>query len=232
MLQPQLPIIGMFDEPVKAFEGIPQAYAVTEHEQEDHPRHGLWGFRVEAIMGTPGIVATLLPFQGLAAKELMKKYAHVAASLLLTPDEPSGTVSLSSSGRPVVTYEHRENHKRRLRQAIKVAARIYLAAGAREVVVPLARPLRIGRTRDLTAVDGVDFAPATAPLLSAHQQGGVRFAASARSGGADLDGRVYGTRDVYVFDSSGFPSSSSSHTMTPIITISRYLTSRLISRLG
>ncbi len=52
----------------------------------------------------------------------------------------------------------------------------------------------------------------------------------ARDGAAEPDGRVYGTRDVYVFDSSGFPSSASSHTMTPILTIARYLSQRLLAR--
>jgi choline dehydrogenase-like flavoprotein len=40
---------------------------------------------------------------------------------------------------------------------------------------------------------------------------------------------VYGTRGVYVLDSSGYPTSSSSHTMTPIITTSRYLARKLAS---
>ena len=60
-------------------------------------------------------------------------------------------------------------------------------------------------------------------MISAHQQGTVRFAASERDGGADLNGQVYGTRDVYVFDSSGYPTSAASHTMTPIIASSRML---------
>ena len=38
------------------------------------------------------------------------------------------------------------------------------------------------------------------------------FQPTDKDGGADPDGQVYGTRGVYVFDSSGFPSSASSHT--------------------
>ncbi|MEZ4338710.1 MAG: GMC family oxidoreductase N-terminal domain-containing protein [Sandaracinaceae bacterium] len=61
ILQPQLPIVARFRETVNAFRGIPQVWAVTEFEQHDHPEHGLWGYRIEAIMGTPGIVSTLMP---------------------------------------------------------------------------------------------------------------------------------------------------------------------------
>ena len=232
MLQPQLPVQALFEERVDGFVGIPQSFAVTEYEQHDHERYGLWGFRIEAIMGTPGIVSTLLPYTGDEGKRLMTQYAHSAASLLLVPDEPSGTVELTGSGRPLIRYDHRDNHKQRLREAVKVTARIYLAAGAQYVLVPVVPPLIIRNERELSSIDSIPFDAATAPLISAHQQGTVRFSPTAKTGAADPDGQVYGTRDVYVFDSSGFPTSASSHTMTPILTLSRYLTTRLNARLG
>ena len=61
-------------------------------------------------------------------------------------------------------------------------------------------------------------------------EGGLRFAPSAREGAADPDGQVYGTRGVYAFDSSGFPSSASSHTMAPIIAVAHHLAARLEAR--
>ncbi|MEB2310914.1 MAG: GMC family oxidoreductase N-terminal domain-containing protein [Sorangiineae bacterium] len=230
-LQPQIPVTGLFDERVDAFRGIPQAYAVTHHERIDAER-GLSGFRIEAIMGTPGIVSTLFPFTGAEGKTLMTTYAHVAAALCLVPDEATGTVEVSNAGRPVVRYQQSAEHKQRMREAVRVAARIYLAAGATRVLVPASRPIELRSEADLDRVDALTLEPATAPLLSAHQQGGVRFAASASRGAADPDGCVYGTRGVYVFDSSGFPSTSSTHTMTPIITVSRYLSAKLSASLG
>ncbi len=128
-------------------------------------------------------------------------------------------------------YDHPAEHKARAREAAKTAARIYLAAGAQKVIVPVSPPLVITREAEVSRLDAMSLAPATAPWLSAHQQGGVRMAASAKDGASDPDGRVHGTRDVYVFDSSGFPSTSSSHTMTPIIAMSHYLTHRLLARL-
>ena len=227
MLQPQLPVVARFPDPVDAYTGIPQSYAVTEHEVEDAPGRGLWGYRIEGIMGTPGIVSSLIPFTGPAVKEVMATYDHLAASLLLVPDRPSGVVHLSPTGRPLVRYQHREDHRDRLRQAVRTTVRVYLAAGAEEVVVPVARPLSFTREADLAQVDGLTFAPATAPLVSAHQMGSVVMSGSRRRGACDPDGQVYGTRGVYVMDSSVFPSSASSHIMAPILTVSRYLADRL-----
>ena len=230
-LQPQLAIIGMFDERVAAIDGIPQSYAITEFEEEDNPQFGLWGFRIEGIMGTPGIVSSLLPFSGAPGMEGMAQYDRMAPSLLLVPDAPSGTVEVSRDGRLTIRYEQRENHRARLRLAVQTAAKVYLEAGAREVLVPTVPPLAIRSAREAQQAQRLTLAPATAPMISAHQQGTVRFAASERDGGADLNGQVYGTRDVYVFDSSGFPTSASSHTMTPIIASSRMLTTKLLTRI-
>jgi choline dehydrogenase-like flavoprotein len=230
-LQPQLAVIGMFDERIAAFDGIPQSYAVTEFEEEDNAEFGLWGYRVEGIMGTPGIVSSLLPFSGAPGMEGMAQYDRMAPSLLLAPDAPSGQVEVARDGRLTIRYAQRKNHQERLRRAVETAAKIYLEAGAREVLVPTAPPLFIRSTREAKRAQELTFAPATAPMISAHQQGTVRFAASERDGGADLNGQVYGTRDVYVFDSSGYPTSAASHTMTPIIASSRMLTTKLLTRI-
>jgi len=231
MLQPQLSIIGIFGERIAAFDGVPQSYAVTEFEEEDNAEFGLWGYRIEGIMGTPGIVSTMLPFSGVPGMENMTQYDRMAPSLLLAPDAPSGQVEVARDGRLTIHYEQRDNHRERLRHAVEMAAKVYLEAGAQEVLVPTAPPLVIRSTRDAKKAQQLTFAPATAPMISAHQQGTVRFAASERDGGADLNGQVYGTRDVYVFDSSGYPTSAASHTMTPIIASSRMLTTKLLTRI-
>ena len=74
------------------------------------------------------------------------------------------------------------------------------------------------------------FDPATISLISAHQQGGARLGTEESTSACDLRGQVWGTRNVFVCDGSVFPSSSSSHTMTPIITMAHALTDRLLMR--
>ena len=196
ILQPQLPIIGLFDERIAAFDGIPQAYAITEFEEEDNPEFGLWGYRIEAIMGTPGIVSTMLPFIGAPGMHGMAQYDRMAASLLLAPDRPSGQIEVARDGRLTIRYEQRPDHQQRLRDASENAAKVYLEAGAREVLVPTVPAVFIRSAKEAKKAQEISFAPATAPMISAHQQGTVRFAASERDGGADLDGQVYGTKDI------------------------------------
>lgn len=231
-LQPQLPLTAVFADDVRSFRGIPQIYAVTEFEDLDNTEHGWWGFRIESIAGTPGVTAGNLPVFGAAGRELMRQYPYTASALLLTPDENVGHVAVDANGRLRIHYSMTNENQQRLRQAVRVGAQLYFAAGAREVFVPTVPGLRLRSPAELDAVDGLQLRPATAPLISAHQQGTVRMAPSPRDGAADPEGKVYGARGIYVFDSSGFPTSSSSHTMTPILTVSRYLAQSLAARLS
>ncbi len=228
-LQPQLPVTARFDEEVRFHRGIPQSFAVTEFEKKVDPERGLWGFRLEAIAGTPGIVGSLLPQLGALGQRRMKDYTHQAACLVLMPDLPHGRIRVEANGRLHVDYALDDEQRARAREGAKAAARAYLAAGAREVFVPVAPPICITSEKDLARLDAFPFDSATAPFLSAHQQGTVRFSGNEKDGGARPDGLVFGTRGVYVFDSSGFPSSASSHTMAPILAVSRFLSKKLLS---
>jgi len=225
-LQPQVPLLALFPQPVDAFLGIPQAYAITQFATCDETR-GHSGFRIEGIMGTPGIVGSLVPQAGSAGKELMTHWRNIAASLLLLPDESVGRIVLGAAGVAVVRYELTAEWRGRARQAIRAGARAYFAAGAQVVVLPTVPPMLLKSEADLARVDALSLAPATLPLLSAHQQGGVRMAAREQDGAADPDGRVYGARDVYVMDSSGFPTTASSHTMAPILAVAHRQAARL-----
>lgn len=226
-LQPQLPVTALFDEPVHAIRGMPQSYAITEFEDEDHPEHGWWGFRVESISGTPGIVSSMLPAFGHEGKKLMQHYSRMGSVLCLTPDESVGRIEVERSGRLRVHYTLTEEHKGRLRDSAKAAARAFFAAGAREVLIPVVPAVSLKSEKELAKIDAISFRPASVPLLSAHQQGGVRMAPSPTNGAASPEGLVYGTRDVFVFDSAGYPTTASSHTMAPIITTSRFLAGAL-----
>jgi choline dehydrogenase-like flavoprotein len=229
-LQPQLFVFAVMPEALHAYRGIPQSYAVTEHE-EHRDDLGLWGYRIEGIFATPGAIATALGRAGRFGQQIMARYHELAAALCLIPDLPSGEITLTRSGTPNIRYTPRADLHERMRAAARQAARIYLAAGATRVILPCVEGIEISSERELSRIDDMTLRPASASLVSAHQQGSVRFAASARDGAADPRGQVYGTRDVYVLDSSGYPSTASSHTMHPILATSHMLSARLAAEL-
>ena len=227
MLQPQLPLLAVFDQPVRAFEGMPQNFAVTQFEENHHAKHGWWGFRIEAIAGTIGITSTLLPFIGHEGKEWMVRTAQIGGCLLLCPDSASGRVRSLSNGRTMIEYQINDELRIRLRDAIEAAAQIWFAAGARQVLVPTSPPLLLQSPKDFDSIAGLGFQPASSPFLSAHQMGTTRMSANPNEGAVSPDGSLFGANGIWIMDTSVFPSSPSSHTMTPVMTLAQHLSSQL-----
>ncbi len=227
MLQPQLPITATFAERVEMFNGIPQLYAVIEHEDLENEAHGWWGYRIETIGGTPGIVSTVNPAVGPAGKTWMTRYAYQSAALLLVPDTPNGSVEVESNGRMRLHYQMPDEQRDRYRHAAKTAARIYLEAGAKEVQIPSFPPVVVRSQSELKQLDALELRPASTPMLSAHQMGTIRMAPDEARGAAAPNGEIYGTKRVFAVDSALFPTSASSHIMAPIMTIASHLATQI-----
>jgi len=215
-LQPQAPMVALFDEEIVAFRGVPQA-AYLDGFERINPREGLAGFRLESISGTPGMSASISAGSPAEVHAFMARYQHFAACLCLAPDRPGGRVTRRRDGRPKIAYRFQGAWVREIRRAMACAARVYLEAGARAVMPPVTGAAPITRPSEVEAIARMPIRPATLPLISAHPQGTCRMSASARRGVVGLDMRLHGAPNLRVLDASIFPTTSSSHTMLPVM---------------
>jgi choline dehydrogenase-like flavoprotein len=221
-LQPQAPVAALFPDEVVMFRGIPQAaYVDLETATEED---GLGGFRLEAVSGAPGMSAlsTALPTDEL--HRFLEGFRRVAACLCLVPDRPVGRVTADRSGRPRIRYALTAEVEARLKEAIRTAARCWLAAGAEVVTLPFPEAPPIRREAELAALDGYRIRPAATPLISAHPQGTCRMGPDPATSVVGLDLRVHGTDNLWVVDGSVFPTTASSHTQLPIMTFAHLAT--------
>jgi choline dehydrogenase-like flavoprotein len=215
-LQPQSAVFAVFDETVKGYRGIPQAYAVTQFEEATR-EGGLSGFRIEGIFGSPGIAAAQLPGFGMVTKELMTHYPHFTGVLVLVPDQPSGEVTVNRHGRPVITYTFSEDYKRRLMAGIKEAARVFFAAGAMKVLFAYTEPTIVEDVSQVDAVDRKGIEPASIALISAHQYGTCRMGEDPKTSVVNSYGKSHDVANLFIVDASTNPTSSSTHNMVPIM---------------
>jgi choline dehydrogenase-like flavoprotein len=216
-LQPQAAVTGVVDEEVRPFLGIPQSAWCDEFERADASQ-GLSGFRMEGISGTPGVAASLLPAWGPRAAELMRSWRRSIGMLCLVPDQPAGRVQAGPDGRPRISYPFTPEWTRVLEQAIRAGARLAFAAGARAVTLPLAGAPLVESEAELERRE-LRLEPGRVQLLSAHPQGTCRAGPDPARSALGLDFRVHGLPNLQVLDASVFPTSASSHTMLPIMTI-------------
>lgn len=227
-LQPQFPVMAVFDEDLTSYRGIPQGVYCNQFEEIDE-KNGYGGFRIEAIMVGPAMGSGFLPEIGRKAQNFMKSFKRISAVLVLFPDTPSGFLKRWNTNQPLIVYKMREELKKRIKKGLKEAAKIFFESGAREVILPFEEAVIIKSISEVNEIDNIELKPGLIKSISAHPQGTLRM--SVKDGVLDSNFRVKGVENLYACDSSIFPTTSSSHTMLPIYSFAKVCASRILKSL-
>lgn len=220
-LQPQLPIVAWFNENITGYRGIPQAYCCDQFEKHTEDE-GYSGFRIEGIFSGPGMSSLFIPVFGIEQKELMSHYTEMAASLLLFPDKPSGNVSYTGNGKPVIEYSLSDELIQRIKTAVYEASRIYFSAGAKGVMIPISEQNQFNSPNEVkSAMEKLDFKKIGYRMISAHPQGTCRMGSDPLTSVVDTNCESHEVKGLFICDSSIFPTTASSHIMIPIMAMAK-----------
>ena len=210
-----LHVTGRFEEPIHGYYGPTMAYAVTQFS--DVNGAGGPGFMLENVAVHPIATASALPGFGAEHGRLMSELPHLARALVVLRDRTRGELGVDDDGRPRIRYLLEAYDRRRLRDGMLAIARAFLAAGAREVLLPLNGLPPVRSERDLEPLARLVFEPSAASLLYAvHLFGGAAMASSPLRGACDETGAVFGVPGLFVSDASSLPSNTG---VNPQITI-------------
>ncbi len=208
-------VTARFSDRVNGFFGPTMSYAVTEFS-DVHGRRGP-GFMLENVTVSPMTTAASLPGFGLDLERAMTALPHLARTVVVLRDETRGRVTLDRKGAAVISYRPVPHDLERLRVAIRELARLYLAAGAEEVWLPIEGLAPVRREADLAALDARTLVPRDFTLLYAvHLFGGASMGARPDAGACDEAGKVWGVAGLYVSDASCLPTNTGAN---PQITI-------------
>lgn len=208
-------VTARFPDRVDGFYGPTMSYAVTEFS-DVHGRRGP-GFMLENVTVAPTTTAASLPGFGADVERALAALAHLARSVVVLRDDTRGRVTLDRSGAPVVSYDPVPRDLERLRLAIRELARLYLAAGAEEVWLPIEGVAPIRREAELAGLETRALTARDFTLLYAvHLFGGAAMSARPDAGACDESGKVWGVEGLYVSDASGLPTNTGAN---PQITI-------------
>lgn len=204
-LHPAVFVGGVFNETINGHLGIPQSYYIDEFlEMEKAPGSG---YLLMPAFGSQMIVAASLPGFGEDHRELMERYGHIAALLVLLHDRTAGQVSINYRGAPNIGYRLRRSDKRMLVEGAINAARLLFAAGATEIVMPYTHHFPIKTESDLEIIRQRGIVPNDIMLASSHPQGTLRMGENPNRSVVKFSGESHAVNGLFVADASLFPTS-------------------------
>jgi choline dehydrogenase-like flavoprotein len=209
-LHPATAGFALMDEVVDMTRGVPQSFYVDEFADE--------GIMFEGVAGPPAHVAMALPLSGQRHAEAMANYRHLAQFGLMVSDSSRGHIRVVA-GRPLIRYDLDEADTERFRKGIARLHEIFVAAGAREVYLPLPSGVspESARWSDLK-------------LMAFHPLGTARADARSAHGVVDGDLSIHGVDGVYVADGSVVPSSLGVNPQMTIMALATRLAYHLLER--
>jgi choline dehydrogenase-like flavoprotein len=225
-LHPTAIVMGLYNELIEPWLGPPQTIICDEFDS----LFGSYGFRLETVPMHPAMFATVTPW--LSARDhrrRMQLLKQTAAFIVLVRDKVGGCVRLGRNGHPVIDYSLGKLERTLLREGLQKAARVHVAAGAKEVLVPHARDLSFP-SKSASGIDA--FCDQLArqkvdrnwlSLFSAHQLGTCRIGQDARTAVCSAEGEVFGVKDLFVADASTFPASSGVNPQITILALAHHI---------
>ena len=225
-LHPTTAVFGQFETEIYGGAGIPQSVACTEfHDAPDG-----WGYWIEAPPIYPGLAAASMQGIGDAHARLMDHYTRMCASIVLVRDgrdgHSQGGVRVGRDGAPMIRYRLGAHERMLVARGLASAARIQLAAGAREV-----RTLHVGGVIAQSPADAATFEnlaiqPNRITMFSAHVNGTCRMGADARSSACTPDGALRAAPGIWIADGSLFPSAPGVNPQATIMALASLVAGR------
>lgn len=207
-IHPAVVVAGDFDEPVRAWRGVPQTYECTEHlELEREDGHRVW---IVPAFAHPVGTATLIPGHGAPHRALMERYAHLAVLTAMVHDRTRGSVRPDGDLGLSIDYWPDAADRAELAHGVWACAELLFAAGARRVFVPARPPIVLERDASAAsrqALQALSIERGVVDVTAVHPMASVPMGDDPARSAVDSEGRHHHLAGLWVADGSLFPSS-------------------------
>jgi choline dehydrogenase-like flavoprotein len=220
-LHPGFRMLARFDDPVRGWQGALQAMYTDSFEHE--------GITLMGLFVPPGVLAATMAGVGPAHAARARLIPHLAMFGGIIHDHGGGTIHRFLGREPWMTYRMAPRDRALVPRVIRHLAEAFFAAGAREVFPPVfGQP---GVDADAFRKLDLEHLPASRlECASQHPLGSCRLGTSPDHSVCDVDGQVWGMRELFVADGSIVPTSLGVNPQLTIMTLATRIAWRLRER--
>ena len=233
-LHPTTAVLGVHDREIYGPAGIPQSAICDYFLRGDGDGYGFW---IECPALLPGLAAAALTEFGASHRRIMERFAYFGSLIVLVrdgaePNRSDGGVTVSRGGRVRIRYDVSPSTARMLRDGTAAAARVHLAAGAREVQTLHSPAVRLRTEADIASVLAAPCGHNQINLFSAHVNGTCRIGSSPQTSGCTPEFERHGAPGIYVADGSLLPTAPGVNPQLTIMAVADVVVDRLLSHQG
>lgn len=212
-INPTLFVHALYDEEIIQWRNIPAAFGVEEFRLARYDKNGNYregGYMLMPNQIQPGAIAATISGFGEQHTHYMKNLTKLGGTIAWLDDIETELGNIAVNGnRRYVNYSFGPITKQVMRDTYKKQTLLNLEAGAKEVLIPTSNSLTLRSKSELHKIDELSLEPVTSLMAAPHPGGGCRMGSDPKSSVVDSSHRVHGTKNLYVSDSSVFPTSSS-----------------------
>jgi choline dehydrogenase-like flavoprotein len=221
-LHPSFRTVAIFDEDVRGWRGALQS-AYSDHFESQR-------ITLVSAYAPPSVLAAGLPNFGPEYMERARNAVHFASFGFLVHDEPGGRVRRGLGREPVVTYDLASKDRAAIIEGFRIMGRTFLAAGAREVLLPIfgSNPVRNEADVLRTVHDKLDMRRIES--LSFHPLGTCRMGRDGEHSVCDAFGHVHDVAGLWLADGSVVPTSLGVNSQLPIMAMATRIAFELLER--
>ncbi|MBI4564441.1 MAG: GMC family oxidoreductase [Planctomycetes bacterium] len=227
-IHPASRVVGLFDEEVRGWDGVPQGYHLEETLRE--------GISIEGVFLPPALLGPSIPQLGESHAEVMRRYNNLAMLGYRVIETGEGRVLPRVLGWPrawpIIWYRLRRSDVRLLARAGALAAEILFGAGAQRVFTAIRGFEVMDSADDARRLRAAELGASDMELSAYHAQGTARMADRPDLGVANPWGEVWGVRDLYVADASAIPATPVSNPQVSIMAFATHVAAGILARRG
>jgi choline dehydrogenase-like flavoprotein len=191
--------MGLFDESVQPMRAVPQGYAIDEFKHE--------GLYFEGGQTPLDLTAASLTGFGPAFTATMEQFDKSFMFGFMVKDVSRGRVTAGPDGEPRLFYRVEEVDRAKLQRGFALLSRVFFAAGAREVHLPVFGFERLRGLDDVRRLETASVPARHMDLTAYHPLGTARMGVDPRNAVVDASQEAHDVVNLFVSDGSVVPTS-------------------------